>query len=139
MVPFTIILFVVPGVFGIVTACVPSFGVAATKVDHVVPASVDKRISTFAQFTPFAVVPATAQVIVCELPPTKETAVLGELTVNGPAVALTVTIISSELLADPPALLSRTVNLKFIVLATEGKASTVISVPAVVVAPFKTD
>ena len=58
---------------------------------------------------------------------------------NGPAVPLTVTIISSLLLAEPPALLSLTVKRKFMVLATEGKASTVISVPAVVVAPAKTD
>ena len=61
------------------------------------------------------------------------------VTANGPAVAFTVSIISSELFAEPPALLSRTVNLKFIVLATDGKASTVISVPAVVVAPVNTE
>ena len=56
--------------FGIVTASVPSFAVAATIVDHVVPPFVDNKISTFAQLTPFAVVPATAQVMVCVLPPT---------------------------------------------------------------------
>ena len=64
------ILLVVPAVFGIVTACVPSFGVAANNVDHVVPPSVEIKISTLAQFTPLAVVPATFQVTVCEVPPT---------------------------------------------------------------------
>ncbi len=53
-------------------------------------------------------------------------------------MALTVTIMSSLLFAGPPALLSRAVTLKFNVLATEGKASTVISLPAVVVPPVKT-
>ena len=62
----------------------------------------------------------------------------GALTENGPAVPLTVTTISSLLFPAPPALLSRTVNLKFIVLATEGNASTTISVPCVVVAPANT-
>jgi hypothetical protein len=40
-------------------------------------------------------------------------------------------MVSSLLFAGPLALLSRTVSLKFIVLATEGTASTVISVPEV--------
>ena len=53
-----------PGVLGIITASVPSLGVAAKRVVQVAPALLDIRISTFAQFTPFAVVPATAQVIV---------------------------------------------------------------------------
>ena len=63
----------------------------------------------------------------------------GELTENGPAVAFTVTTISSLLFADPFALLSRTVTLKFIVLATEGNASTVSAVAEVIVAPVKTE
>ena len=54
-------------------------------------------------------------------------------------MALTLTTISSLLFADPSALLSRTVSLKFIVLATDGKASTGISVPEVVEAPVKTE
>jgi hypothetical protein len=59
------ILLSVPAVLGIVTACVPSFGVAASKVTgKVAPPSVDKRISTLAVFTPLAVVPATFQVTV---------------------------------------------------------------------------
>jgi hypothetical protein len=65
--------------------------------------------------------------------------VFGALTEKGPAVAFTVTITSSELFPEPPALLSRTVTLKFNVLATEGNASTVNSEPAVVVAPVNTD
>ncbi|CAM3740799.1 hypothetical protein FLSA109164_12645 [Flavobacterium saliperosum] len=94
-------------------------------------------MSTLAQFTPFAVVPATFQVTVWDEPPAHEIAVFGALTANGPAVPFTVTIISSLLLAEPPALLSLTLNLKFKFLATEGKASTVISAPEVVVAPAK--
>ena len=80
-------------------------------------------MSTFAVFTPFAVVPATFQVTVCELPAAQETAVFGALTEKGPAVAFTVTIISSLLFAGPPALLSLTVKRKFRVLATFGTAS----------------
>ncbi len=58
---------------------------------------------------------------------------------KGPAVAFTVITASSELFPEPPALLSRTFYLKFKVLATEESASTVISEPAVVVAPARTD
>ena len=77
--------------------------------------------------------------MVCVEPPAYETAVFGAVTTKGPAVPFTVTIISSLLFVEPPALLSLTVNLKFIVLATEGTASTTISEPEVVVAPVKTD
>ena len=62
------ILQVVLGVFGIVTACVPSFGVAANKVDQVAPPSVESKMSTLAQFTLLAVVPATFHVTVCVEP-----------------------------------------------------------------------
>ena len=64
MVPFTIILHCVDGVLGIVTACEPSFGVEAKIVVQVEPPFVDNKISTLAQFTPFAVVPATFHVTV---------------------------------------------------------------------------
>ncbi len=83
-----------------------------------------------AQLTPFAVVPATFQVTVCVEPAVQETAVLGALTTNGPAAAVTVTTISVNWVC--PTLmgavelygqLSLTVNLKFKVLATELKAS----------------
>ena len=58
---------------------------------------------------------------------------------KGPAVPFTVIRASSELFPEPPALLSRTVNLKFNDLATLESASTVISDPAVVVAPARID
>ena len=48
---------------------------------------------------------------------------LGEFTTKGPAVPFTVTTISSLLFAAPPALLSLTVILKVIDLATFGTAS----------------
>ena len=89
------------------------------------PPSVDKKISTLAAFTPFAVVPATAHVTLWVVPTFQTTLVLGELTKNGPAVPLTETIISSLLFAPPPALLSLTVKRKFKVLATLGTASQV--------------
>ena len=50
-------------------------------------------------------------------------------------MASTVINMSSVLLAEPLALLSRTVNLKFKVLATPGKTSTGISKPEVVTDP----
>ena len=68
-VPLTINLAVVEGVLGIVIACVRSFGVAAKTVDQVFPPSVEIKISTLAQFTLLAVVPASFQVTICELPP----------------------------------------------------------------------
>jgi hypothetical protein len=125
------ILAVVEGVFGITNVSVPSFGVLAAKtVGKVCPPSVDKEIFTLAQLTGAAVVLATAQVMVCEDPPTHETAVLGALTANGPEVALTVTVISVNDVCptDTGAVelkgaLSLTVSLKFNVRATELKAS----------------
>ena len=64
------ILFVVPARFGITTFSAPSLAVPESKVvEKVNPPSVDNTISTLAQFTPFAVVPATFQVMLCVLPP----------------------------------------------------------------------
>ena len=89
---------------GTVIDCVPSLGVVARIViGYVFPPSVDKRISTLAVFTPLAVVPATFQVTVCVEPAGQTTVVFGIVTLKGPAVAFTVTIISSLLLAGPPA------------------------------------
>ena len=69
LVPFTMILLVVPGLFGITTLAVPVFGFAESKViGNVCPPSVDNKISTFAQFTKFTFVPATVQFIVCDDP-----------------------------------------------------------------------
>src|SRR5690606_6831627 len=117
----------------------PSFGVPASNVVQLFPLSVDQRMSTFAALILLAVVPATFHVIGCEEPPLYVTAEDCEVTVNGPAVAFTVTTASSELFPEPPGRLSRTVNLKLRFLATDESASTVISCPAVVVAPAKTD
>ena len=102
--PFTMIRFCVPARFGTVMDCDPSFGVAARIVTgYVFPPSVDNKISTLAALTPLAVVPATFHVTVCVDPPAHVTAVFGALTVNGPAVPLTVMIMSSLLFAGPPA------------------------------------
>ena len=43
-----------------------------------------------------------------------------DVTENGPAAALTVTFIKSDAVCPAPILLSRTINEKFIVLATDG-------------------
>ena len=82
---------------GIVTACDPSLGVVAAKtIGNVCPPSVDIDILTLAQLTGAAVVFATFHVTVCDEPPAHETFVLGDVTVKGPEVLLTVTIISSN-------------------------------------------
>ena len=81
---------VVEFVLGIVTLCVPSLGVAAASVvGKVRPPSVESRMSTLAQLTGAAVVLATFHVTVCVLPPGHVTAVLGDVTVKGPAAAVT--------------------------------------------------
>ena len=91
------ILAVVVAVFGIVITSDPSFAVLADKtVGNVWPPSVDKEILTFAQLTGAAVVLATDHVIVCDDPPTYDTAVLGAVTAKGPEAALTVTTISAK-------------------------------------------
>ena len=60
---------VVPALFGITTLAAPLLGVAESKViGKVFPPSVDNKIVTFEQFTPFAFVPATVQFIVCDVP-----------------------------------------------------------------------
>jgi hypothetical protein len=126
----TFILAVVVGVLGMVTASLPSLVVLATKVLKVVPPSVEIDIFTLAQLTGDAVVLATFHVIVCDELPAHDTAVLGDVTENGPDVLVTVTTISAKLVC--PILtgavelygeLSLTVNLKFNVLETELKAS----------------
>ncbi|ESU27405.1 hypothetical protein FLJC2902T_21100 [Flavobacterium limnosediminis JC2902] len=138
LLPFTMIRLVVPGIFGITTLCEPSFGVPANKtVGNVCPPLVDNKMSTLAQFTPLALVPATVQLIVCVVPAAYETAVFCVSTVKGPAVPATVTTISSALLDPPPKWLSRTVKRKFKVLATPGSTSTGIAEPLVVVDPVK--
>ena len=75
---------VLPNIFGIVTACVPSFGVAAANIiGKVLPPSVDNSISTLAQLTPFAVTaPNTAAYYVINTSQTITWSVAGT-TANG--------------------------------------------------------
>ena len=84
-------------------------------------------MSTLAQLTGAAVVPATFQVIVCVLAPTQLIPVLvGFVTTKGPAVPLTVTVtFDVAAVHPPPVALSRTVARKVIVLATVGNTSQV--------------
>ena len=66
----------------------------------------------------------TSQVIVCEVPACQLVpVVLDVVTLNGPAVPFTVTIISSWLLPPHETWLSLTKHLKFSVLATDGSTS----------------
>ncbi len=91
---WTFILAVVVAPAGMVTDCVPSFGVPARSVvGKVRPPSVDINISTFAELTGAAVVFATFQVTVCAEPPAQLTFVFGWVTKNGPAAALTLTAV----------------------------------------------
>lgn len=126
-----LILAVVVGVFGITTACDPSFGVLlASTVGKVCPPSVLNEILTLAQLTGVAVVLATFQVIVCVVPPVHDTAVLGAVTLKGPEVFVTVTTILVNWVCPTVTgavelygALSLTVNLKLRVLETELSAS----------------
>jgi hypothetical protein len=86
----------VPAVFGIVTACVPSFGVAANKVDQVDPPLVEIKMSTLAQLTPFAVVRLQPKLPFVYFPP--KISSVWRTNQNGPAVALTVIMVSSHYL-----------------------------------------
>ena len=107
----TLIRASVVAVPGRVTACEPSFGVPATStVGNVYPPSVESRMLTFAQLIGVAVVLATFHVTVCCDPPAQLTAVLGEVTRNGPAEA-TVNEIKSFATPTPPVCVSRTVTL----------------------------
>ncbi len=66
--------------------------------------------------------------MVCEVPTSQETAVLGAETVNASA-SMTVIFTSSLALFPPPKLLSLTKKEKFKSLATEGKTSHVEDTP----------
>ena len=110
--------------FGTVIASEPSFGVLATKVVNVAPLSLENKMFTLEVLIPFAVVPATFHVMVCEEPCVQVTsAVAGEVTLNGPVLANVTTMVPR--LVCPPfgAALSRTVTAKFIVLAAFGTTS----------------
>ena len=90
-----LILAVLVGVAGMLTASLPSFAVLATNtVGKVRPPSVESEIFTLAQLTGAAVVLATDQVIVCVEFPAQLKLVFGAVTAKGPEVLLTVTTIS---------------------------------------------
>jgi len=91
----TFTLAVVVAMSGIVTASEPSLGVLAERiVGKVLPPLVDNDILTAAQETGGPVVPATFHLIVRVEPPAHVTFVLGDVTLKGPEVLLTVTVIS---------------------------------------------
>ena len=126
----TFILAVVVGVLGMVTTSLPSLAVLATRVLKVVPPSVEIEIFTLAQLTGDAVVLATFQVMVCDELPAHDTAVLGDVTANGPEEFETVTVISAKLVCpivigevELYGALSLTVSRKCRVLETELNAS----------------
>ena len=83
------ILAVVVGLLGTVIVSDPSFEVlAAITIGNVVPPSVDKVILTFVQLTGATLVLFTSHVMVCEEPVFQLTAVLGLVTLKGPAVSV---------------------------------------------------
>ena len=91
----TFIRLVVPCTEGTVTTCEPSLGVADAKtVGNVFPPSVDNKMFTELQFTEPAFVPFTDHVTVAVLPAFQVTFVFGAVTWNGPAVLVTVTTTS---------------------------------------------
>ena len=114
---------VVVVILGMVTLCVPSLGVLASSVVKVAPPSVVNRMFTLAQLIGAAVVPATSQVTVWVEPPLYVTAVLGEVTANGPVLATVVTVLEASPVQPAVAKLSRTVTRKFMLRATEGNSS----------------
>ena len=110
---------------------VPSFAVVARiVVGKVCPPSVESEIFTLAVSIPPPVVPLTSHVTSTLVFPVQVDAVFCVVTLNGVVVFTTViTEPASEIPPSP----SRTVTLKFIVLAADGKSSPVIQVPAQIV------
>src|SRR5690606_29183098 len=98
----------------------------ATGIGYVCPPSVENQISTLGLSTGATSVPATSQVTVSVSPMVQVVAVVCEVTTNGPEPPSTTTAILSLAVEAPPATLSRTVYLKFIVLPTEGTTSQVL-------------
>ena len=88
---------------GIVTNCEPSLGVFARSViANVKPLSVDNNRLTNEVLILLAFVPATFQVMVCdEFPAQVIPTLFCDVTTNGPALAFTVSIISSRLTFEP--------------------------------------
>ena len=101
---------------GAVMPALPSFAVPASRVvGKVCPPSTDRWMSTLAQLTGAAVVPATFQVTVCALPPAQVGVPVDcEVTRNGPETPSTLTMASSDATPPPPVRLSRAVRRKSI-------------------------
>jgi hypothetical protein len=123
--------FVVPEMEGTLIVSVPSLVVAeANIVGNVCPPSVDNKMFTCWQLTEPVLVLFTFQVTVAVPPDGQVILVLGDDTVNGPAVLVTVTTTSVKAVCptetgaeELKTWLSLTVNLKFKVLETELRAS----------------
>src|SRR5215471_433859 len=119
----------VEGTFGTEITSLPSFAVlAANTIGKVFPPFVDSDIFTFAQFTGEDAVFATFQVTVWAVLPVHVTAVLGEVTRNGPAEDVTLRTIESEFTPPPAARLSRAVTRKFIERVVVGSNSPIVDV-----------
>lgn len=124
----TFILPAVVPVLGMVNDSEPSFAVlAARTTGKLRPPSNEMEILTLATLTVPVLVLATSQVTVCDDPPGKEPPI-GPVTLNGPAVFVTVTTVFENcvwpmLTPGTYGTLSRTVSLKFKVLETELNAS----------------
>jgi hypothetical protein len=109
----TFILAVLVDTIGRLTVSLPSFGVFAINVvGNVFPPSVESLMLTFAQLTGAAFVFATSHVIVCGMFAFKVTAVLGDVTRNGPADAETLYEIYSNPTPPPETLLSLAIKQK---------------------------
>ena len=67
---------------------------AASTIGNVLPLSVDNEILTFATLSGAMFVLVTFQITVCDVPPAQVTPVFGVVTLKGPAVLMTVTVMS---------------------------------------------
>jgi hypothetical protein len=76
----------------------------------VLPPSVERKTETLLQLIPFAVVPDTFHVTVCDELPAQFTAVFGDVTANAAPVLTTDTLMFAELTPPKPARLSRAVR-----------------------------
>src|SRR5687768_14422647 len=95
--------------FGTEIGCEPSLAVVASTKGKLWPPSVESRILTLGVLIAPAAVPATSQVMVCDVAPVHVTAVFGDNTAKGAPVFTTLTRTSSELIPPRP---SRTVARK---------------------------
>ena len=72
--------------------------------------------------------PATSQATVCTSPPVHVTAVFGCVTKNGPASAVTLTVVDARSTPPPPLRLSSAVRRKVIVRVVVGNDSPIVDV-----------